>query len=90
MSKAKEKPFFVGYLPVPGKLRSFLVAVSTVLIVGFFAAGWVVGATQDDPGPGAFRFDFGRQTVTGILALEPYPIAPCHRRHRARRSPGAC
>ena len=74
MSKAKEKPFFVGYLPVPGKLRSFLVAVSAVLIVGFFAAGWVIGATQDDPGPGAFRFDFGRQTVTGILALEPYPI----------------
>ena len=48
--------------------------MSAVLVVGFFAAGWAIGATQDDPGPGAFRFDFGRQTVTGILELHPYPI----------------
>jgi hypothetical protein len=34
----------------------------------------VIGATQDDPGPGAFRFDFGRQTVTGTLELWPYPV----------------
>jgi hypothetical protein len=74
MSDAKEKPFFVGYLGVPGKLRSFLVAVGGVLVIGFFAAGWVIGATQDDPGPGAFRFDFGRQTVTGTLELRPYPV----------------
>lgn len=74
MSKVKEKPFFVGYLPVPRRLRSFLVAVSAVLVVGFFAAGWVIGATQDDPGSGAFRFDFGRQTVTGTLELRPYPV----------------
>lgn len=74
MSKTKQEPFFVGYLPVPGKLRRFLALVSAVLVVGFFAAGWVIGATQDDPGSGAFRFDFGRQTVIGTLELHPYPI----------------
>lgn len=74
MSEARGKPFFVGYLPVPKKLSRFLVIVSAVLVVGFFAAGWVIGATQDDPGPGAFRFDFGRQTVIGTLELHPYPV----------------
>jgi hypothetical protein len=69
-----EKPFFVGYLPVPGPLRSFLLAVCVLLIAGFGAAGFLMGTAQDDPGPGAFRFDYGRQTVTGVVELTPYPV----------------
>lgn len=69
-----EKPFFVGYLPVPGPLRSFLIVVAILLVGGLGTAGYLMGAAQDDPGPGAFRFDYGRQTVTGVVELTPYPL----------------
>ncbi|MEM6339940.1 MAG: hypothetical protein AAF729_02220 [Pseudomonadota bacterium] len=69
-----DRPFFVGYLPIPGPLRLFLGAIAILLIAGFGAAGYVAGVTQDDPGSGAFRFDYGRQTVTGVVELVPYPI----------------
>ncbi len=77
MSEAKDeraKPFFVGYLEVPRRLLPFLIGVSLVLLTGFLALAWLIGANQDDPGPGAFRFDYGPQTVTGVLELRPYPI----------------
>ncbi len=68
------KPFFVGYLPAPGQLRTFLALACILLVGGLAAAGFLMGASQDDPGPGAFRFDYGRQTVTGIVELTPYPV----------------
>lgn len=67
-------PLFVGYLPVPGPLRVFLLSICVALIAGLAAAGYLMGTAQDDPGPGAFRFDYGRQTVTGVVELTPYPI----------------
>ncbi|MFK7754498.1 MAG: hypothetical protein AB8B51_18365 [Sedimentitalea sp.] len=68
------KPFFVGYLPVPPALRSFLIVISMALI-GFMAGfGLIAGTTQDDPGPAAYRFDYGRQNVTGVIELLPYPL----------------
>jgi len=70
----KLPPFFVGYLEVPQALRPFLVAVGTVLAGTLTVAGLVIGATQDDPGDGAFRFDLGRQTVTGVIEPLGYPI----------------
>lgn len=70
----KHPPFFVGYLPVPKGLKHFLLLVSVVLVVGMAAAGLTMGVAQDDPGPGAFRFDYGRQTVTGVIELTPYPL----------------
>ena len=69
-----EKPFFVGYLPVPGPLRVFLLSICVALIGGLAAAGYLLGAAQDDPGPGAYRFDYGRQTVSGVVEMTPYPI----------------
>ncbi|MEM7472240.1 MAG: hypothetical protein AAF340_12890 [Pseudomonadota bacterium] len=68
------KPFFVGYLAAPGGLRTFLVAAIVLFIAGFAAVGLTMGVSQDDPGPGAFRFDYGRQTVTGVIELTPYPL----------------
>ena len=68
------EPFFVGYLPAPGPLRRFLLMAGVILIAGLASAGFLMGTTQDDPGPGAFRFDYGRQTVTGVVELTPYPI----------------
>ena len=70
----KEKPFFVGYLPVPADLRVFLWVVTVVLVVGAGVLGYRFGAAQDDPGNGAFRFDYGRQTVTGVVELTPLPL----------------
>lgn len=67
-------PFYVGYLPPPGPLRGFLLAVCAVLFAGLATAGYLMGTAQDDPGPGAFRFDYGRQTVTGVVEMTPYPV----------------
>ncbi|QBY01142.1 hypothetical protein E2K80_10745 [Rhodophyticola sp. CCM32] len=69
-----DRPFFVGYLPVPAGLRGFLLLVSAVLIWGFALFSWGVGSTQEDPGPGRFRFDYGRQALTGVISMVPYPM----------------
>ena len=70
----KEEPFFVGYLPAPNPLRRFLLGAGIGSVMAFAGAGALIGATQDDPGNAAFRFDYGRQTVTGVLELKPYPL----------------
>lgn len=71
---SRETPFFIGFLPAPAGLRRFLVLAVFAVIAIFAATSWLIGATQDDPGPGAFRFDYGRQTVTGIVEVDPYPL----------------
>ncbi len=68
-----EKPFFVGYLPVPPGLRKAALAMALLLVAFMTGAGLWIGGTQDNPGPGAFRFDYGRQTVTGVVEMLPYP-----------------
>lgn len=74
MPDRKEAPFFIGYLKAPKRLRLFLLTAGAILVAFLAVAGLSTGATQDDPGPGAFRFDYGRQTVTGVIELLPYPI----------------
>ncbi len=70
----KHPPFFVGYLPVPAGLRGWLLVACALFVAGLAALGMAMGTSQDDPGPGAFRFDYGRQTVTGVIELTPYPL----------------
>ncbi len=70
----KDEPFFVGYLPLPAGLKGFTLFISLAVFVLFFGAGLLIGATQDAPEDTGFRFDFGRQTVTGVVELTPYPI----------------
>ena len=66
--------FFIGFLnEIPMGLRIFLPVVAVVLVCLFAGVGYVAGATQDDPGDGRFRFDLGRQEVTGIIQMAPYP-----------------
>ena len=67
-------PYFIGFLPAPRALRPFLLTVGIAILLVFIGVSWLIGATQDDPGPGAFRFDYGRQTVTGVVELLPYPL----------------
>ncbi|MEL7252969.1 MAG: hypothetical protein AAGL23_02270 [Pseudomonadota bacterium] len=70
----KEPPFFVGYMPMPKGLRWFLALASVLMIGAFAAAAWAISTSQKDPGPGAFRFDYGPQTLTGLLELTPEPM----------------
>jgi len=72
--KENNSPFFVGYLPVPRGLGKFLALVCGALIAIFAVTGVLIGSTQDAPPPSGFRFDYGRQTVTGLVELTPYPI----------------
>ncbi|MEM6421698.1 MAG: hypothetical protein AAF698_03845 [Pseudomonadota bacterium] len=69
-----EEPFFVGYLATPEGLKPFLAFLGTALILGALVIGYLVAATQSDPGGGAARFDLGRQTVTGVLVPGGYPV----------------
>ena len=72
--KKPDRAFFVGYLPLPHALRVFVLVVCAGLIAGFAGLGLLMGATQDAPLPSGFRFDYGRQTVTGVIELTPYPL----------------
>ena len=72
--KPEPNPFFVGYMKVPKGLRSFLLTASLLFVAGFLVTAVVIGATQDDPGKAGFRFDYGRQTVTGVVELNPYQL----------------
>lgn len=72
--KPKSSSFFVGYLSVPTDLKKFLLISSLMMILGFLSAAVVIGATQDDGGQAGFRFDYGRQTVTGVVEIKPYPL----------------
>ncbi|SLN10383.1 hypothetical protein ROJ8625_00207 [Roseivivax jejudonensis] len=69
-----ERPFFVGYLGLPRGLRFMTLALAVSLLIGGGLLATVIARAKDDPGPGTFRFDYGRQTVTGIVALTPTPI----------------
>ncbi|WP_425093646.1 hypothetical protein [Tropicimonas sp. S265A] len=69
-----DQPFFVGYLGLPKGLRGFIVGLAVALVAGAAGLAAAIALTQDDPGEGAFRFDLGRQTVTGVLELTPSPV----------------
>lgn len=70
----RDPPFFVGFFPVPPALRPFLLSLAVSLVAFFAALAAITGTAQDDPGDGAFRFDYGQQTVTGVLESTPYPV----------------
>ncbi|MEM9358030.1 MAG: hypothetical protein AAGB04_17650 [Pseudomonadota bacterium] len=74
MSASRERPFYVGYLPTPPGLKLFLLGVGAALIGMFAGLAILIGAGQDDPGNGSFRWDWGPQTVTGVVQLKPYPV----------------
>lgn len=67
------KDFFIGWAAPPRRLWGFLLAVSAVLIACFGVLSLAVGGTKPDPGPQAYRFDWGRQTVQGVMIALPYP-----------------
>lgn len=75
MTAPKPEPFFLGWSKkLPKGLRRFLPLLAVSLVLIFGGAGFLIGATQNDPGDGAFRWDYGRQTLTGVMVAEPYPV----------------
>ncbi|MEM9012517.1 MAG: hypothetical protein AAGE18_14920 [Pseudomonadota bacterium] len=68
------EPFFIGWAAPPRGLRRFLLLAALLLLGTFAGLGYALSVTQDDPGEGAFRFDWGRIAVTGVLVAEPYPV----------------
>ena len=70
----QDPPFFVGYLPIPKRLRRFLACCAAVTIVAFIVTAMLFGGAQDEPQASGFRFDYGRQTVTGVIEITPYPL----------------
>jgi len=67
-------PFFIGWAAAPPRLRGFLAACAVGLLALFGGVAYLVAATADDPGDGAFRFDWGTVSVTGVLEAAPYPM----------------
>ncbi|GAB5470575.1 MAG: hypothetical protein Kilf2KO_36050 [Rhodospirillales bacterium] len=75
MTTPKPEPFFLGWSKkLPKGLRRFVPTLAVVLVLLFGGAGFLIGATQNDPGDGSFRWDWGRQTLTGVLTNAPYPV----------------
>lgn len=65
----KTPEFFVGYLSIPPRLRRFLIFASAVVLALFLFSSLLIGSTQDEQPASGFRFDYGRQTVTGVIEL---------------------
>lgn len=65
--------FFVGYLPMPARLRPALLAIAVLLVSGMASLGALFAAVQDDPGPGEWRTD-ALVTLTGVVVMDPYPM----------------
>lgn len=73
MSGPRE-PFFIGWAAPPRALVPFLAAVAFVAAFAFTVAAYVAAATQSDPGGGSFRWEWGEQTLTGVMEIGPSPI----------------
>lgn len=73
MKPPAKDAFFIGWARLPGSLIEPLLFMAATLVVGFAALSLAIGGTKPDPGDGAYRFDWGSQTVTGILLSRPSP-----------------
>jgi hypothetical protein len=66
-----EKPFYVGYLPLPTMLVPFLRAAVAVTLIAMGAAAVVVARSQPDPGSAVWDDSHARE-FRGILITRPY------------------
>lgn len=75
--------FFVGYLKMPGRLALFLWCLFPLLLGG--AGGMAIALALSAPDPGTGARVGGRQTLTGVVQLDPYPMLrmPADETHEA-------
>lgn len=68
-----DAPFYVGYLPVPGPLRTFLKVAAPMIVAGVTLVALAAARTQRDPGPARWN-DGVAQQYRGFVARLPYPV----------------
>lgn len=64
--------FFVGYLPMPGRLALFLWCLLPLVLGGVGGAALALALSNTDPGNGGRAP--GNVTLTGVVQLDPYPM----------------
>ncbi|MGR3983834.1 MAG: hypothetical protein OD817_01045 [Gammaproteobacteria bacterium] len=77
-SERNEKPFFVGYLPMPPALVRFYLPLAIALALAAAVAGHLLAAQQKPAGAATWQ-TAAPETLHGVLTLLPYPVL--HRFH---------
>ncbi|MEM7625168.1 MAG: hypothetical protein AAF333_06020 [Planctomycetota bacterium] len=67
-----KREFYVGYLPLPARMKRGLLILVPMLLIAVVVVGAVLPTKQNDPGTGAWDLD-GVTEYTGIVRTEPYP-----------------
>ena len=70
---AEEPPFYVGYLPLPRRLRGFLIALVGVLMLADIAIAWAALEAQPAHPSGAWGQE-GEVAYRGRFQNRPYPL----------------
>lgn len=68
--------FFVGYLPVPARVRRFCLLSGTAVLLGLATCAGFIASRQPDPGPGTWSYRDGLppSEITGVYRAHPYPM----------------
>jgi hypothetical protein len=73
VQESEEKPFFVGYLDMPGKLKSFYKPLVLLMLCISLLFGYSIASMQQGISHGHWNTE-SAETITGLLMLEPYPV----------------
>ncbi|MGE3180050.1 MAG: hypothetical protein AB7N71_00325 [Phycisphaerae bacterium] len=65
--------FYVGYLPMPPRLKSFVIAILITAVASLGLAAIVIASQQSSAGGGNWEFGVNREFV-GTLVVKPYPL----------------
>lgn len=72
MLPSRDDAFFVGYLPTPPRLRTFLRVTAASMLLLIVGLGIALAARQDDPG--SARWDLSKEVAfEGTIRATPYP-----------------
>ncbi len=72
MKAPEDKPFYVGYLPIPPALKGLMQGLALSLVILATALGVSLAAVQEDPGSG--QWALGTSTFEGVVTFDPYPM----------------
>ncbi len=70
---SSERPFYVGYLPLPAAWKPTVVTWGILWLVGLGTLAVWIAAQQDDPQTGVWDTSSVR-SVEGFLEVDPYPV----------------
>src|SRR4051812_20754531 len=73
MSEHPADSFYVGYLPLPQRDRSFLKLLLPAGILALCGLALAIGAGQKDPGAGQWELD-KQITLEGTVSTKPYAL----------------